>query len=464
MLSPTGVARAARGVLRGELARQAFWLTWPYGTALVIRLAANVVLAHLLAPEMFGVMVLINTLRTGIELLSDIGIGQSVVRSPNARDQHFLDSAFTVQFGRGVVLTLLALLAAIPLGHAYNNPDLPLIIAVSSSTFLLTGLQSPDIFLIQRDMRLVQRSIFDVTAVIAFSVLTIGFALWLDNVWALVLGLVLGTAFTTAMTYAFAPFRWPRLSWHPEYGAEILHFGKWVFLSTALYFAAISADKIYFSAVLPLAVVGIYGVSRTFSDMLSALAQRLGSFLVFPRVVELRERRGELAVAFRQKRRLALGAIAAATAVALAGSDELMLLLYDQRYHGAAFILPVLMAGVWFAILAAFSEATLFGLDRPRASAVGNAAKFVIMIAGLPLLVPAYGVFAGLLVLLAAEVGRWAVLLLALWREQLGSVRDDLMLTVLIVVVAVPLKLALAAIGLVPTFAEWWALGALVHG
>jgi O-antigen/teichoic acid export membrane protein len=430
----------------------------------IIRLAANIVLARLLAPEMFGVMVLINTLRTGIELLSDLGIGQSVVRSPHANDRTFLDTAFTVQLVRGVLLMAVALASAVPIARGYHNPELAKIIVIASLTFLLTGLQSPDLFLMQRDMRVGQRGIFDMTTTVVQSTITIGLAWWWGNVWALVWGLMLGTLFSTAMTYAFAPFRLPRLTWHPEYSAEIFHFGKWVFLSTAVYFAAISTDKIYFSAVLPLALVGIYGVARTFSDMLNALAQRFVSFLVFPMVVELRQRRDEVSATFQRKRRLALGAIALAVAVALAVSDRAILLLYDTRYHAAAFMLPVLFAGTWFAVLAAFGEATLFGLDRPRASAAGNLAKFAILIVGLPLAVAHYGIFAGLLVLLLGEAGRWVALSVALRAERLTSVRDDVLLTVGVAIIAAVLKLGLGAIGLVPTFQQWWALGAPVHG
>ena len=457
------VTQAASGLWRGQLARQAVWLAGPFAVVQLIRLVTSVVLARLLAPEMFGVMVLINTLRTGTELLSDIGIGQSVVRSPHAADRQFLDTAFTVQFARGIVLCVLGLLAAWPAAHAYGNAQLFPVICLVSVGFLTTGLQSPDLFSIQREMRLTHRAIYDLTCTAAASIITITLATIWGNVWALVWGLVLGSTFSMLMTYAFAPLRFPRLTWQRDYVADIFNFGKWIFLSTAIYFASTSTDKIYFSAVLPLAMVGVYGVARTFSDMLSALAQRFGEFLVFPKVVELRQR-GAVASGFQRKRRLAMAAIAVAMAVSLAGSDQLVLTLYDSRYHLAAFMLPVLLASVWFAVLAAFGEATLFGLDRPQASAVGNAVKFAVMIVGLPLLVPTYGILAGLLVLFAAEIGRWLALSIALQREHLASVADDLALTLLLAVAAVGLKAATGAIGLTPTIAQWWALGAAVHG
>ena len=54
------------------------WVVVPFGTQQIVRLVTQIVLARMLAPEMFGLMLLVNTLRTGAELLSDIGIGQSL--------------------------------------------------------------------------------------------------------------------------------------------------------------------------------------------------------------------------------------------------------------------------------------------------------------------------------------------------------------------------------------------------
>ncbi|QDZ08053.1 oligosaccharide flippase family protein [Sphingomonas panacisoli] len=462
--TPNRLISSAMGLWRGRLARQAIWLTVPFGLQQGVRLVTNVILARLLAPEMFGIMLLINTMRTGMELLSDIGIGQSVVRSQHSADPVFLDTAWTVQLMRGVLLALVALAAAAPIAHAYNNASLLPIFSLVSLGFLLTGLQSPDIFLMQRDMRLGQRGVYDVVCAIVVSAITVVLAIMWGNIWALVWGLVLGMLFSTAMTFAFAPFRIPKPTLHRKYLAEILHFGKWIFLATAVYFASMSTDRIYFAAVLPLSLVGVYGVARTFADLLVALAQRLGGFLVFPKVVELRNSSSDIAASFRHNRRLALGGIALAMTVALVGSDRLVLTLYDARYHAAAFMLPVLLVSVWFSVLASFGESALLGLDRPKAGAFGNVAKFGVLIVGLPFFVPQYGIFAGLIVLLVAEASRWLAISIALRSERMGSLGDDLGMTVAIAAGAVVLKWLLGFAGLVPTFQQWWALGATVHG
>ncbi len=52
------------------------WMTVSYGTVLVLRLLNNVILTRILAPPIFGLMALVNAIRTGVELLSDVGIMQ----------------------------------------------------------------------------------------------------------------------------------------------------------------------------------------------------------------------------------------------------------------------------------------------------------------------------------------------------------------------------------------------------
>jgi O-antigen/teichoic acid export membrane protein len=458
------IGAAASGFWRGDLARQSLLIALPFGLQQAIRLIASIVLARILAPEAFGFMLIINTLRTGTELLSDIGIGQSIVRSPHAKDKAFLDTAWTLQVVRGVMLMLVTLALAAPISSMYSGLKTERMIAVVSLVFVTAGLQSPGIYIVQRSMQLWRRGVYDVVCTLASSMLTIILALFWPNVWSLIWGLILGVVVVTALSYGLVPGSLPRFRWHRDHAREILHFGKWIFLSTAIYFAAISADKFYFSAALPLTLVGIYSVSRTFADLLRDLAQRLGAFLVFPKVVELRERRSEVAASIQHKRFRALALIAGATALSLAACDALILLLYDARYHAAAFMLPILLGTTWFAVLAAFSEATLFGLDRPQATAFGNGAKFIVMIVGLPLAVPRYGILAGLLVLLLAEMVRWLVLSFALQKEKLSSVRGDVMLTVGMIALAASLKLGLSAIGLVPDFHQWWALGMPVHG
>jgi O-antigen/teichoic acid export membrane protein len=306
--------------------------------------------------------------------------------------------------------------------------------------------------------------VYDVTSTVVQCALTIALAYAIPSVWALVWGLMISTMFSTVLSYALGARRLPRLALHREQVREIIHFGKWVFLATVLYFAATSADKAFFGAVLPMAAVGVYSVARTFSDMAAQLAQRLGAFLVFPKVASFQGQHHAAAERLRRTRRHTLALVALGMGFAIAGADGFILMCYDPRYHAAAFMLPVLLFGVWFGVLAIFAEAVLLGCDRPAPGAFANAGKFAILAVGLPLAFALGGLFGGLLVLALAECGRWLLLGRALVREKLGFLGDDLALTALLIGSAGLGKLALGAIGIVPDFTEWWMLGSDLHG
>lgn len=462
MLQKLGLPRGIVSA-QGRLGIQASWIVGPFAIQQIARLATNIILARMLAPEMFGLMLIVNTLRTGVELLSDIGIGQSVVRAKREPDSSFLNTAWTLQFIRGAILTALVLLLARPVAGVYD-PDLEPIIFVVSAIFIISGLQSPALFMMQRRMLLKRRALLDVLCTVLQCVFTIALAYVIPSVWALVWGLVLSVITSTLLGYIIGGGPIPRFSLNKSDALEVVHFGKWIFLATAIYFAATSFDKAYLAAALPLAIVGVYSVARTFSDMTALLTQRLGAFLVFPKIAGLRGQHHAAAGRIRGSRRLALALAAFAVGIGVAASDALIILLYDPRYHAAAFMLPVLLIGTWFAVLANFAESMLLGCDRPAPGALANASKFVILAVGLPLSLSFTGLLGALMVLALAESCRWLVLGRALVREKLSFFADDLVLTALLVGTAGVTKLGLGAAGIVPDFAEWWAMGSGMHG
>ena len=356
----------------------------PYAAQQFVRLATNIVITRLLAPEIFGVMLLINSLRTGTELLSDIGIGQSVVRSPNGDNRDFLDVAWTLQMLRGLLLTLFAVVAAVPVAAIYGRMDLAPLILAMSPVFLLTGLQSAGLFVAQRRMQLQRRAVFEIATTVISSLIGIGLALVIKSAWALIVSLVAGTIVTTILSFLVFERRLPHFRWEAAYVREIISFGKWIFLSSALFVAATSYDRFYFVAAVPIAMAGIYGVARTFSDMLAALAQRAGALLVFPRAAAMQDRGDQPGSRLGITRRYTLALVASVVGIAVASSDQFILLAYDPRYHAAAFMIPILMVGVWFGILSTFADSMLMGAGRPAPGAGANLAKFAVMLVGLP--------------------------------------------------------------------------------
>ncbi|WP_379551744.1 oligosaccharide flippase family protein [Qipengyuania sp. DGS5-3] len=447
-----------------KLFGEAGWVAAPFATNQVLRLGTNIVLAGLLAPEIFGLMLLVNTLRTGAELLSDIGIGQSVVRSPNGEDTKFLNVAWTLQVLRGVLLTTIALVVAYPVAQIYERPELFWIMLAVSPIFLITGFHSVNLFLIQRRLELKKRAVFDTAYTVFHCGLSIILAILIPNVWALVIALVASTTFTCVLSYLIGSGPRPSFQWDKAHVHEIVNFGKWIFLSTAVYFAATSYDRLYFVDALPLALAGVYAVARSYSEVVSQVGQRAGAFLVFPKVAAIQDRRHELAGRIRSTRFKVLALLAVMIGGGMAISDQFILFAYDERYHAAAFILPILLYAIWFSTLSTFSESMLMGCGKPAPGARANLVKFAVLLVVLPIAMAQGTLLTALGVLIGAEVARWAALVPAARHEGFAKYREDILLSLAVLGVAGIVKLGLGALGLVPSPEEWWAMEGLLNG
>ena len=72
------------------------------------------ILTRLLAPELFGIVTIISSVRNGIELISDVGLGQSIVYNKNSENPDFYNTAWTLQWIRGLLLWVVSLASLYP--------------------------------------------------------------------------------------------------------------------------------------------------------------------------------------------------------------------------------------------------------------------------------------------------------------------------------------------------------------
>jgi O-antigen/teichoic acid export membrane protein len=405
------------------------WTTAGYGVIQILRFLNNVILARLLAPPIFGLMAVVNAIRTGVELLSDVGITQNIISNPGGDNPDFYDTAWTLQVLRGIALGLICILCAGPVANFFHYPQLKQILPVASLFFVFTGFDSTTRGLIQKQL-LVRRSTAIQIASTAIAVVAqIALALITRTIWALVVGGVIAGATTLILSFLFIPGARHRFMIDPAVAKQLMKFGKWVFFSSIIYFFAMNFDRLYFAKQISLSQLGVYGIARSLADVVTLFVQNCTGFVLYPAVaaaglapVELRQR-------MLKGRRTLLLAAAVGMGIFLAFSGPMVGILYDARYREAAVILPVLSVGVWFNLLTATNDAILLGLGRPAYPALSNAAKLATYLIGVPLAFYFYGFMAAVVVISAGEVTKYAVLWISSHKEKLHFGRDDLVLT-----------------------------------
>lgn len=434
-----------------SLVKRLGWTTAGYGTVQFLRFVNNVILARLLAPPILGLMAIVNAIRTGVELLSDVGITQNIISNPNGDDPDFYDTAWTLQALRGIALGLVCILCAVPLANFFHYPQLKQILPVASLFFVFTGFDSTSRGLIQKRLLVRRSAIIQIASTAIATFAQIALAIITRTVWALVVGGVIAGAVTLILSYLFIPGTRHRIMIDRDVAKQLTKFGKWVFFSSIVYFFAMNFDRLYFAKQISLSQLGVYGIARSLADVVTLFVQNCTNFVLYPTVaaaglapIELRQR-------MLKGRRTLLLAAAIGMGCFLALSAPIVGLLYDIRYREAAVILPILCVGVWFSILTATNDAILLGLGRPAYPALSNAAKLATYLIGVPIAFYFYGFMAAVAVISAGEIVKYIALWIFSHKQHLHFGRDDLVLTLAFAATAVGGIAILHVLGIGPT-------------
>jgi len=424
------------------------WATASFGAIQLIRMVNQVVLARLLAPSLFGIMLIVNSVRTGVELLSDVGISQNIISNEQGHTEDFYDTAWTLKAARGIVLGAICFFLAGTLAQFFGKPELKTVLPVAALIFVFTGFESASNALLQKRKLVARVSIVDVTVALLSMVAHIILALITPTIWALVLGSIFMSAFALVASYVIIPGARHRIFIDGASAREILVFGKWIFFSSAVYFFAMNFDRLYFAKQIPLGELGVYSIARSLSDPISNVVIRATNMVVFPTVAAIRVGDPELRARLLQGRRSMLAFVAVGLAAFVALSDVVVRHLYDPRYSAAAAFLPLLLVGVWVSILTTVNDSVMLGTARPAYPALANAAKLATFVIGVPIAFHVGGLIAALLILIAGEAVRYLVLWQLARRRHLGFVRDDLALTIVFFGSVLLFRKILWAIGL----------------
>lgn len=403
-----------------------FWTFGAFGGTFLLRFGTNFVVSRLLTPEVFGIMVVVNSLRYGIELLTDVGIEQNIVRHKDGLTPPFFNTAWTMQMIRGAGLAVVFLALAWPLSVFYAI-DWRVFAAISLAP-LLNSFHSTAIFALVKGLEVRRRNLFELTADTVTAAATILLAWLSPTVWALVLAVLVSIAARSAISYSL-PHEPHRLTLRRDYVREILSFGKWIAISSLVVYLASNADRITLGKLVPLALLGVYGMARTLAEIPVTLANRLSYQLVFPALAAAKERDAAIArhdVARPRWRFLLLGAVALGTGVAWA--DVAIAVLFDPRYHAAGWMLSLLLVAAGLSVLATLSEALLLGFDRPALISAGNVVRILILLPGLPLGWFTLGLVGAIGAVIVAEAARYVVvgfgqrlIGFSFWRQDAGA-------------------------------------------
>jgi O-antigen/teichoic acid export membrane protein len=465
-------AALTEGEALGRKARRgAFYSLVGYGGGQVLRFVGNLVLTRLLFEEAFGLMSLVGVLLQGLELFSDVGIGPSIVQNERS-DAKFVDTAFSIQAIRGVLLSLVAVLVAFPAARFYDAPELVYLVPVAGLTALIAGFNSTKYHTASRDLALGRVMVVDLLSQFVGLVTMVAWALVDRSVWALLSGALATAIARMVATHLVLPGRVNRFAWDRDALGALVRFGRWVFVSTALTFlTGYSVDRLVFGRLVPLDMLGIYHVAAMLAALPTTALGHLAQQVVFPVYARVHLSGGDLQKVFRDARLPIQIAAGWALSGLIAGGPTAMRLIYDERWWGGGWVIQVLAAAAWFLVCESTQGAALLARGEARFVAAGSLAKLVAMVACIVAGYLWFGFEGAVVGFALSEVARYAVSVWAVRRVGLDALGLDLGLTAFVALVGGGVWLAAEAlhdVG-VPVFAEallvalvvtlaWWPL------
>lgn len=383
-------------------------------------------MTRLLFPEVYGLMTLVWAVLTGLQMFADTGIVASIIRDKRGDDPAFLNTAFTTNVIRGLVLWVISCLIAHPLASMYHQPALAQILPVTGLTALIHGFVSTAMFTRRRHMDFKRLAILDLSNEIVTFVVLVIWAYFSRNVWSMVAGAVIGQIFLVLASHVYLPGIRNKFRWDRSALVTFMSFGKWIYLSSMVYFLSTQSDRFLLGRYLDMIHLGVYGTATVLSGAILTVVLKINSDVLYPaysRVVQ--EGTGRLRqVMLRTRLATDAGMILPIAVIMILGS-RIVGILYDQRYHDAGWMLQILSVRLLLVATLSNGESCLVALGHPKYSFVLNACRAVAMFIAIPIGWWLWGIRGVIWAVALSEVPPLVVIWFGLIRHRLFSIAAE---------------------------------------
>ena len=388
---------------------------WGYVATQLLRMGATLVLArHFIGPEAFGLVGLVGVFLSGLNMFSELGLVANIVQHPRGDEPRFLNTAFSIQAGRGLAIWLGAILAAYPLALFYKQPELLPLLVVAGLSEVIRGLTSPNIWTLTRHVKLERITLLTVfSELVAFGIGVL-WAVISPSAWALVVRTIAAASVYAVGSHFLARhkirFKWDRLA-----AKDILHFGGWISIATATYFLGGQSERLILGKFITPAELGCFSLALMIASMPAGGVNQVVSQIFLPMISRsVRTSRADTVRDFLQSRRWFFGLAIIAAVGFLALGKPFVALLLPPKYHLAGWMLQALGVRVALDIFAAPASNMILAYGQTKYSAAANTVRLVLMVGGIWVAFAMFGTRQAIIALIIAQALSYFPLIIGL--------------------------------------------------
>jgi O-antigen/teichoic acid export membrane protein len=419
------VARLIPGLktvsLTNTLRRAVHGSTWTivgYGSTQLARLISMVLLAHLLlGPKAFGLVALVTVFLSGLEMMSDLGVGLDVIQHKRGDDFGFINTAFLIQAGRGLILWTIATALAYPFAIFYKQPAVLWLLIVGATSTGIRGFTSGSVWTMTRHVQLRKLTLLTVAGEAAGLVVSLAWAITSPSAWALVIGRVASALVFVVGTHMVAEHS-VSTRWDPKAAKDILAFGTGIFISTATYFLTGEAERLVIGKFVNLVELGCFSLALTICAAATTGILQINNQVFFPLIAQsIREDKIRAARYFRSVRLFLLLVSVFLSVGFIVGSRWIVALLLGPGFAMTGWIMQLLGVRAALLLFMSINTSVLLAFGITKYQAWGNTARLVFLAVGLGIAFGRFGFREAIWVLAVSPIAPYILQLFGLFRH-----------------------------------------------
>jgi PST family polysaccharide transporter len=347
--------------------------------------AVFIVLARMLYPADFGTVALASVFVVLVSVLVESGFAEAIVQRKEVVPTD-LNTAFWVNNGIGIVLTIVLVAVAGVISELLRQPGLAPVLRALSAVFVLGALASVPQAILRRDLAFRAIALRGLVATAAGGVVGIAMALAGAGVWSLVGQMVATALVGTVILWVMCPWR-PGRSVSATSLRLLLRFSAKILGERLALFASRRSDDFLIGVVLGPVALGLYSVAYRIILILTETVIWTLEGVAFPLLSRLQDDAERRRRAFYSLTGLCVAAAVPAFLAVAVLAPELIRVAFGARWAGAIPVMQILaLVGIPHAAMYC-NKAALNASGRPDLSlrialltGVINVVAFVLVV------------------------------------------------------------------------------------
>ncbi|MBN2424627.1 MAG: lipopolysaccharide biosynthesis protein [Calditrichaceae bacterium] len=375
--------------LKEQTIKSFFWVFNINITMRILSFIRIVILARILNPDDFGLFGIALITVSIIEQLTQTGFQTALIQKDSSINDYY-NVYWTTQVLRSFVISFILFFIAPLIASFFNEPRSINLIRIFAFTIIIRSFVNPAILILTKELQFNKKYIYQTIPNLIDFIITVIFAFYYRNVWALIFGLIGKTMTSLILSYIIVRHT-PKFDIDFSKMRELSKYGRWVFLNNLIGYLCLESDKFFVSKIFGTISLGFYQIGYRFSNLLTSEITQTISAVTFPAYSKIQNEKAKLKQAFLKSFRLITFISLPIAILTIYFAKELIIYILGEKWLPAINILRFLVLAGIFRSISAIWGSLYYATGVPKYDFIKNFCRLIIILSSIFPLLNRYG-------------------------------------------------------------------------